>query len=59
MGFVFSPFGRPAACGALVPRPGMELVPPVVEARSLNHWTASEVLEKTVFEFGSLIGIEY
>ena len=29
-----------AACGILVPRPGMELAPPALEAQSLNHWTA-------------------
>ena len=27
-----------------LPRPGMEPVPPVVEAQNLNHWTAREVL---------------
>ena len=32
-------------CGILVPRPGIEPVPPVVEAWSLNHWTAREVQE--------------
>ena len=31
------------ACGILVPSPGMEPMPPAVEARSLNHWTAREV----------------
>ena len=31
------------ACGILVPRPGIEPVPPAVEARCLNHWTAREV----------------
>ena len=30
--------------GILVPWPGMEPVPHAVEARSLNHWTAREVL---------------
>ena len=30
--------------------PGMEPMPPAVEARSLNHWTAREV-PKTVFLF--------
>ena len=33
----------PAVCGILVPQPGIETTPPVVEARSLNHWTAREV----------------
>ena len=27
----------------LVPQPGMEPVPPAVEAQSLNHWTIKEV----------------
>ena len=31
------------ACGILVPQPGMEPMPPAVEARGLNHWTAREV----------------
>ena len=31
------------ACGILVPQPGIEPVPPALEARSLNHWTAREV----------------
>ena len=35
-------FGH-VACGILVPRPEIERVPPAVEARSLNHWTAREV----------------
>ena len=34
-----------AACGILVPWPGMEPVPPAVEARSPNHWTIREVPE--------------
>ena len=29
-------------CGILVPQPGMEPVPPTVEAWSLNHWTVRE-----------------
>ena len=39
--FIFI-FGR-AACGILVPRPGMEPMPPAFERWSLNHWTAWEV----------------
>ena len=31
------------AWGILVPRPGMEPVPPASEAQSLNHWTTKEV----------------
>ena len=37
------------ACGILVPRPGTELEPPAVEARSLNHWTAREVSIMPIF----------
>ena len=33
-----------AAYRILVPRPGIEPVPPTVEAWSPNHWTAREVL---------------
>ena len=29
----------------LVPQPGIEPTPPVVEEQSLNHWTAGEVPE--------------
>ena len=32
-----------AACGILVPQPGIEPVPPALGAWSLNHWTAREV----------------
>ena len=42
----FSPQHAPScsifACGILVPRPGVEPVPPAVEAQSPNHWTARE-----------------
>ena len=30
------------ACGILAPRPGIEPMPPAVEAWSLNHWTNRE-----------------
>ena len=30
------------AYGILVPRPGIELTPPAVEAQRLNHWPTSE-----------------
>ena len=44
--FLFIFFGHTthAACGILVPRTGIEPVPPAVEARSPNHCTAREVL---------------
>ena len=32
-------------CSILVPQPEMEPMPPEVEAWSLKHWTAREVLE--------------
>ena len=33
---------RCAACGILVPQPGIEPTPPALEVWSLNHWTARE-----------------
>ena len=41
--FFFSFWPRCSACGILVPQPGIEPVPPAVEAQSLNHWTSREV----------------
>ena len=35
-------FGR-EECGILVPRSGIELTPPCIGRRSLNHWTARQV----------------
>ena len=35
---------HPEACRILVPQPGMEPMPPAVDALSLNHWTIREVL---------------
>ena len=32
-----------AACGILVPLPGIEPVPPAVKVWSLNHWTTREI----------------
>ena len=42
-----------APCGMqdLSSQPGMEPVPPAVEAQGLNHWTAREVPRTLVFEF--------
>ena len=43
-----------AACGTLVPQPGIELMP-LVKAQSLNHWTSREfpkiVLRALIREF--------
>ena len=41
--FFFFSWPCRVACGIIVPRPGIEPVPPAVEARSLNHWTTGEV----------------
>ena len=32
------------ACRILLPRPGIEPIPPAVEVQSPNHWTAREFL---------------
>ena len=37
------------ACGVLVPRPGIEPVPPALEVCGLNRWTTSEVPTMAVF----------
>ena len=39
------------ACKILVPQPGIKLVPPVVEARGLNHSTSREVLFWKFYDF--------
>ena len=39
--FIFYP--SQAACGSLAPGPGIEPMPPAIEAQILNHWTAKEV----------------
>jgi len=45
------------ACGILVSQPGIEPSPPVVEAQSLNHLTAKEVLniQMVLFNWSPLI----
>ena len=46
--FLFLFFGHAAQhVGILVPRPGIEPVPPEVEVRSLNQWTAREVSQES------------
>ena len=30
-------------CGILIPRPGVEPIPPAVQGQSFNHWTTREV----------------
>ena len=41
--FIFFFWPHHAACGILVPWPGIKPMPPAVEVRSLNHWTTWEV----------------
>ena len=48
-------FGHTAACGILVPWPGIELVLPAVEVQSLNHWHVREVLSILFKIFFSII----
>ena len=44
--------------GNLVPQPEIEPIPLVVEARSLNHWTAREVPDIiSVFVFAILVDV--
>ena len=42
--FFFSFWPCHASCWILAPQSEVELVPPALEAQSLNHWTAREVL---------------
>ena len=44
-----------AACEILVPRPGIEPMPPAVEGRSLNHWTTREG-PPVLFELSQYLG---
>ena len=44
LGFFLSFFSFLAVWHAELPQPGIELVPPALEAGSLNHWTTREVL---------------
>ena len=49
-------FGRASACGILVPQSGIELIPPAVEARSLNHWSTREVPLNNILNNNILLG---
>ena len=42
------------ACSILVARPGVETVPPVMEAQSLNHWISRD-FRKNLSEFWSWV----
>ena len=44
-----------AACGILVPQPGIEPTPPVLEVLSLNHWATREVPKKAPFLMQTLL----
>ena len=50
--FGFFWLGLPA-CGILVPQPGIEPVPPAVEAQSLNYGTTRQVPH--LFQFCSFL----
>ena len=41
-------------CWILVPWPGIEPLPPVLEAQNLNHWTTKEVLRTSVLDYTQL-----
>ena len=43
-------FGHHVACGILVLQPGIEPMPPALEAWSLNHWTAREEVPRHDFK---------
>ena len=49
--FFFFFWPRHAACGILFPWPGIEHVPPALEAWSLNHWTPRKVPDVTQFDY--------
>ena len=41
--FIYSFWPCHLACEILLPHPGIKLMPPAVEARSLNHWIPGKV----------------
>ena len=43
------------ACEILVSRPGIESMPPAVEARSPNHWTTREVSLECFYILGRTV----
>ena len=45
-------------CGVLVPQSGTEPKPPVLEAWSLNYWTARKSLPQRQFFFTSVLSTE-
>ena len=51
LNFILSFWLPHVACGILVPWPGIEPMPPALEAQSLNHLTAREVLGLFKFIF--------
>ena len=50
--FVFFFWPCCTAYGILIPRPGIEPMPPALEAWSLNHWTTREVPICRLFDDG-------
>ena len=49
----------PCSMRILVPQPGIDPVPPALEAQSLNHWTTGEVLEVVTSEWRKRRGDSY
>ena len=47
-----------AACGILLPLPGIEPLSTILEAQSLNHWTAGDVPTVCLFIFSAVEGYE-
>ena len=59
--FFLLPHPPPPSCGILVPPPGIELAPPALEARRLNHWTSrkvpkDDILHRIVHRVWQLLG---
>ena len=53
--FFFLIYAHHEACGILVPQPGVEPMPPAVEAWSLSHWTTREVLHTHTNDVACLV----
>ena len=49
--------GCSAACGILVPQPGIKPIVPWIGRQSLNQWTTKEVLNRLISKFLSSISL--
>ena len=47
--FIYLFIGNLAACGILVPQPGIEPRALVVKAQNLNHWTSRDFPQSTFY----------